>query len=66
MENSIFCTVKYIRKVMTVNGQIRDGKLQDKINREATKISVLSSGKTGKCEYLTGAEILTSDQKLIK
>ena len=66
MENSIFCAVKYIIKVMTVNGQIWDWKLQDKINREPTKISVLSSGKIGKCEYLTGAEILTSDQKPIK
>ena len=66
MENSIFCAVKYIIKVMTVNGQIWDGKLLDKINTEATKISVLSSSKIGKCEYLTGAEIITSDQKPIK
>ena len=51
---------------MTVNGQIWDGKFQDKINTEVTKISVLSSSKIGKCEYLTGAEIITSDQKPIK
>ena len=31
---------------MTVNDQIRDRKLQYGINREAAKISVLSSGKT--------------------
>ena len=32
-------------KIMTINDQIRDEKLQHDINREATKISVLSSGK---------------------
>ena len=30
---------------MTINDQIRDEKLQYDINREATKISALSSGK---------------------
>ena len=29
-------------------------RLETKINREAAKISVLSSGKIGKYEYLTG------------
>ena len=33
--------------------------------REAAKISVLSSGKIGKCEYLSGEEILPSDQSRI-
>ena len=32
------------------------------INREATKISALSSGKIDKYKYLTGEEILLSDQ----
>ena len=32
-------------KIMTINDQIRDEKLQHDINREAAKISVLSSGK---------------------
>ena len=31
--------------------------------RDATKISALSSGKSDKYEYLTGEEILPSDQK---
>ena len=50
---------------MTVNDQIRDEKLQYDINREAAKISALSSGKIHKYEYLTGEEILSSDQKQI-
>ena len=35
------------------------------INREATKISSLSSDKINKHEYLTGEEILSSNQKQI-
>ena len=33
-------------------------KLEYDINREAAKLSALSSGKIGKYEYLTGEEIL--------
>ena len=36
---------------MTIDDQIRDKKLQYDINREAAKISALSSGKTNKYEY---------------
>ena len=50
---------------MTINDQIRDEKLQYDINREAAKISALSSGKIDKCEYLTGEEILPSNQQRI-
>ena len=50
---------------MTIKDQIRDEKLQYDINREAAKISTLSSGKTGKYEYLTGEEILPSNQQQI-
>ena len=50
---------------MTINDQIRDGKLQYDIDREAAKISVLSSDKIDKCEYLTGEEILPSNQQQI-
>ena len=42
---------------------IRDEKLQYYINREAAKISALSSKKFNKYEYLTGEEILSSNQK---
>ena len=39
--------------MMTINNQIKDEKLQYNINREAAKISALSSGKLHKYEYLT-------------
>ena len=48
---------------MTINDQIRDEKLQYDINREAAKISALSSNKCNKYEYLTGEEILPFNQK---
>ena len=48
---------------MTIDDQIRDEKLQYDINREAAKILALSSGKIDKYEYLTGEEILPSNQK---
>ena len=50
---------------MTHEDQIRDEKLQYDINREAAKISALSSGKTDKYEYLIGEEILPSNQQQI-
>ena len=50
---------------MTINDQIRDKKLQYDINREAAKISALSSGKIHKYEYLTGEDILPSNQQQI-
>ena len=50
---------------MTIEDQIKDDKLQYGINREAAKISALSSGKLGKYEYLTGEEILPSNQRQI-
>ena len=50
---------------MTIDDKIRDEKLQYDINREAAKISVLSSGKIDKYEYLTGEEILPSNQRQI-
>ena len=50
---------------MTIEDQIKDEKLQYDINREAAKISVLSSGKLNKYEYLTGEEILPSNQQQI-
>ena len=50
---------------MTIDDQIRDEKLQYDINREAAKISALSSDKINKYEYLTGEEKLPSNQKQI-
>ena len=50
---------------MTINDQIRDEKLQYDINREAAKISALSSCKIQKYEYLTDEDILPSNQQQI-
>ena len=48
---------------MTIEDQIRDKKTKYDINKEAAKISALSSGKTDTYEYLTGKEVLPSNQK---
>ena len=50
---------------MTIEDQIRDEKLQYDINREAANIAALSSGKIDKYGYLTGEEILASNQQQI-
>ena len=46
---------------MAIDDQIKDEKLKYDINREASKISALSSGKID-YEYLTCEEILPSNQ----
>ena len=51
--------------MMTINDQIKDEKLQYNNNREAAKISALSPGKLHKYEYLTGEDILPSNQQQI-
>ena len=56
VQKKIFLT--YIIKIITINDQIRDEKLQYDINKEVAKISALSSGKIHKYEYLTGEDIL--------
>ena len=50
---------------MTTDDRIRDETLQYDINREAAKISVLLSIKVDKYEYLTGEEILPTNQRQI-
>ena len=50
---------------MTIEDQIKNKKLQYDINREAAKISALSSGKIDKYEYLTGEEILPPNRQQI-
>ena len=50
---------------MTIEDHISDEKLQYDINREAAKILALSSGKIDKYEYLTGEEILPSNEQQI-
>ena len=50
---------------MTIDDKIRDEKLQYDVNREAAKISALSSDKIHKYEYLTGENILPSSNQQI-
>ena len=49
---------------MTISDQIKDEKLQYDIDREVTKISALT-GKLHKYKYLTGEDILRSNQQQI-
>ena len=50
---------------MTIDDKFKDEKLQYNINREAAKISALSSVKIDKYQFLTGEDILPSDQSRI-
>ena len=50
---------------MTINDQIGDEKLKYDINRDAAKISALTSKNFHKYEYLTGEDILPSNQQQI-
>ena len=50
---------------MTNDNKVRKEKLQYDINSESAKISALSCGKIDKYEYLTGEEILPSDQRRV-
>ena len=51
---------------MTIGDQIRNEKLQYDNNREAAKISALSSGDIDKYEYLTGEEHVLVENELKK
>ena len=50
---------------MAIDDKIKDEKLQYNINKEAAKMSALSSGKIDKYEVITGEEILPSDESRI-
>ena len=50
---------------MIINDQIKDEKIQYDINREASKISALSSGNIHEYEYLTSEDILRSNQQQV-
>ena len=47
---------------MTTNDQFRDEKLRYDVDRQAAKISAISSGRIHKYEYLTGEHTLPSNQ----
>ena len=50
---------------MAIDDKVRNEKLMYKINREATKMSALSSGENDKYEHLADEEILSSNQRQI-
>ena len=49
-------------KIIAINYQIRDDKLQYNINKEAAKISALSSRNMRKYKYLNDEDLLPSNQ----
>ena len=51
---------------MTIEDKIRNEKLQYDINREAAKISALSSGKIDKYKYLTSEQLPSNQRPVIK
>ena len=51
-----------LKVIMTVDDKIIDEKIKYDNNREAEKISTMSSGKIDKYEYLSGIEVLPHDQ----
>ena len=56
--------LKIIEKpIMTIDDEIREEKLQYDINRKEAKISALSSRKIDRYKYVTGEEILPSNQR---
>ena len=61
----IILLVNIIIEIMTIDDQIKYEKLQYNVNREASKISALSSGGFNKYEYVTGEEILPSNKQQI-
>ena len=50
---------------LTIDDNVSDEKPQYDVNREPEKMSALSLSKIDKYEYLTGKEILPSDQKRV-
>ena len=50
---------------MAIDDNIKEEKLQYNINREASNLSALLSGKPDKCEYRMGEEILPFNQTQI-
>ena len=52
--------LKRIKKLIMINDEIRNEKLQHDIDKEAAKTLALSSGKIDKYDYLNSKEILPS------
>ena len=45
-------------KIKTINNKIKQNKAQKNLERQAAKISALSSGNVSKYEFLTGKDVL--------
>ena len=56
---------KIWKLIMIIDEKIRDEKLQHDINREAAKVSALSSGEIDEYKYLAVEEILHPDQRRV-
>ena len=56
---------RILKLIMTIDDEIRDEKLQYDVNREEQKILAVSYGNIDQYEFLTGEEILPSDQRRV-
>ena len=56
---------RILKLIMTIDDEIRDEKLQYDVNREEQKILAVSYGNIDQYEFLTGKEILPSDQRRV-
>ena len=56
---------RILKLIMTIDDEIRDEKLQYDVNREEQKIVAVSYGNIDQYEFLTGEEILPSDQRRV-
>ena len=56
---------RILKLIMTMDDEIRDEKLQYDVNREEQKILAVSYGNIDQYEFLTGEEILPSDQRRV-
>ena len=63
LDNPLSFRKNLIERIQRLITTIRDEKLRCDINREAGKISTLSSEKIDKYEYLSREEILAPDQR---
>ena len=66
LNNPLHFRINLLEKlIMEIDDKTGDEKLQYDINREADKISALSSEEIDKYEYLTGEDVLPSDRKTV-
>ena len=56
---------RILKLLLTTNDDFTDEQLQYDINKEAAKMSALSSSEVDKYEHLRDEEMLPSDQRII-